>query len=147
MALAGLALVVALAAMAAGARYLVVARKMRSFNTIRGAVLKREISPTPASLGREGHWGSGGNYQPKVTYSYVVDGVAYRSDRWSYGSEGLKRSVAERVLATVPDDVTVYYDPADPQQSYLQTASPTIGYALFAGGTAVLLVTLVTILS
>lgn len=140
MALAGLALIVALAAVAAGVKYIMTARKMRSFNTTRGTVLSREISPVNAGLGREGRWGSGGNYEPKVTYSYVVDGVAYRSDRWSYGSEGRKRSVAERALAAVPDDVTVYYDPADPRQSYLHTTSPKVGYALLAGGAALLFV-------
>lgn len=115
---------------------------MRSFNTTRGTVVSREVVPLTASLGREGRWGNGGNYQPKVTYTYTVDGVAYRSDRWTYSTEGQKRSVAERTLATVPDDVTVHYDPADPAQAYLQTNSPTIGYALLAGGAVVMLVAL-----
>ena len=133
--------------MAAGLKYVSMARKMRSFNTTRGTVLSREVVPTAASLGREGRWGSGGNYQPKVTYTYSVDGAEYRSDRLTYSTAGLKRSVAERAVAAVPDDVTVHYDPADPSQAYLQTNSPNLGYALLAGGAVTMFVALAALFS
>lgn len=142
-----LAIIISLAALAAGAKYLAEARKMRSFKTRRGRVIDREVVPVTASLGREGRWGRGGNFQPKVTYSYVVDDIEYRSDRWSYGTEGFKRSVAERKLTEVFDDVLVHYNPADPRQAYLEVTSPTVGYALVAGGSLGLLIALAALLS
>lgn len=97
--------------------YVRTARRISSFATTRGTVIDRELAAVPGAPGREGHWGKGGGYRPKVTYTYVVDGVAYTSDRWSYAIEGLKRSLAEQVIAAVPDEVDVHYDPTAPQSA------------------------------
>lgn len=112
---------------------------MASFVTTRGKVLDRELAAMPG-VSREGRWGKGGGYVPKVTYAYVVDGVTYTSDRWGYAMEGLKRSLAEQTLAAVPDEVDVYYDAQSPQEAYLHTNTPHLGYALLAGGAIGLLV-------
>jgi hypothetical protein len=84
---------------------------------------------------------------PKVTYDYTVNGVSYTSDRSSYALRGLKRSIAEQELAAIPDEVDVYYDPAAPQEAYLETHTPRIGRFLLAGGAAGVLVALVGLLS
>jgi hypothetical protein len=126
-------LVISLGAILAGRGYVRTARKMQSFATTRGHVTAREVVMI-AGLGREGRWGQGGNYRPKVTYDYTVDGVAYTSDRTSYANRGLRRSLAEQQLAAIPDEVDVYYDPAAPQEAYLEKHTPTLGRYLLAGG-------------
>jgi len=106
---------------------------MRSYKTTRGTVISREFAAMPLDT-REGRWGNGGGYRPKVTYTYTVDGVAYTSDRWSYQNTGLKHSRAEQLLRALPDEVDVHYDQRDPRQAYLQTNSPRVGYVLLVGG-------------
>lgn len=144
MALKIIVLIVSCAAIAAGWAYVGAARRMASFGTTRGKVLDREVVAVP-SAGREGRWGNAGGYSPKVTYAYVVDGATYTSDRWSYAIEGLKRSLAEQMLAAVPDEVDVYYDPTTPQLAYLHTHTPRVGYALVGGGVIGLLAALASL--
>jgi Protein of unknown function (DUF3592) len=138
-------LVISVGAILAGRGYVRTAQKMRSFATTRGHVTAREVVMM-TGLSREGRWGQGGNYRPKVTYDYTVDGVAYTSDRTTYAHRGLRRSLAERQLAAVPDDVDVYYDPAAPQEAYLEKHSPTLGRYLLAGGGAGVLFGLILLL-
>jgi hypothetical protein len=126
-------LVISLGAILAGRGYARTARRMRSFATTRGRVTKREVV-TIGGLSREGKWGQGGNYRPKVTYEYTVDGVAYTSDRSTYANQGVRRSLAEERLAAIPDEVDVYYDPASPKEAYLEKHTPTLGRYLLAGG-------------
>lgn len=145
-AVAILALIVSLAAVVAGWNVVSIARKAKSFNTTRGTVVGREVATLPASFGRQGRWGTGGNYQPKVTYAYTVNGVAYQSDRWSYAGEGLKHSAAEMAVARVPDYVDVHYDPRDPHHAYLQPPTATVGYLLVTGGITVMLITFAALL-
>ena len=140
-----LALIISCAALAAGWAYVRMARRMSSFATTRGTVISRGVAAAPVVSG-QGRWGKGGGYQPKVTYTYVVDGVAYTSDRWGYAAQGLKRSVAEQALAAVPDDVDVHYDPASPQVAYLHTHTSRIGYVLAAGGAVGALLALASLL-
>ncbi len=126
-------LVISFGAILAGRGYVRTAQKMRSFVTTRGRVTAREVAMI-AGLSREGRWGQGGNYRPKVTYDYTVDGVAYTSDRTTYAHRGLRRSLAEQQLAAFPDEVDVYYDPAAPQEAYLEKHTLTLGRYLLAGG-------------
>jgi hypothetical protein len=126
-------IVISLGAILAGRGYVNTARKMRAFATTRGHVTAREVIML-AGLGREGRWGQGGNYSPKVTYDYTVDGVAYTSDRISYAQRGLRRSLAEQRLAAIPDEVDVHFNPAAPQEAYLETHTSALGRYLIGGG-------------
>ena len=139
-------LIIACGAIAAGYGYVRLARQMRSYRTVEGQVIGREVAVIPGGAGGEGRWGSGGRYSPKITYSYVVDGVTHTCDRWSYAGNGRKLSVAEAELAAVPDMVTVFYDPDDPGQAYLHTHTPRIGYALLVGGAVGVVAALVALL-
>jgi hypothetical protein len=137
--------VISVGAILAGRGYVRTAQRMRSFATTRGRVTAREVVNI-AGLGREGKWGQGGNYRPKVTYDYTVDGVAYTSDRTTYAHRGLRRSLAEQQLAAIPDDVAVYYDPAAPEEAYLERHTPTLGRYLLVGGGVGVLFALVLVL-
>jgi hypothetical protein len=140
-------LVISCAAIAAGWTYVRMARRMACFATTRGTVIGREVASVPSTASREGRWGKGGGYRPKVTYTYAVGGVTYTSDRWSYAIEGLKRSLAEQALAAGPDEVDVHYDPTAPQVAYLQTHTPRIGYVLIVCGVIGVLAALASLLS
>ena len=143
----GIALIViSLGAIAAGWGYVKTARRMRSFATTQGTVLERSVGAIPGGS-REGRYGQGGGYQPKITYRYTVDGVTHTSDRWAYAYRGLKRELAEQRAAAVPDEVPVYYDPAKPDEAYLETHTPRIGHWLVGGGIVGLLIGLVALLS
>ena len=126
-------LVISLGAIVAGRGHVKTAHRMRSFQTTRGRVVGREVAVV-SGLDREGRWGGGGNYRPKVTYEYTVGGVEYTSDRTSYVLRGLRKSLAQQQLAAIPDDVEVHYDPAKPQEAFLETHTPRLGRALIAGG-------------
>ncbi len=139
-------LLLAAGAIAAGRGYVRTGRRMRGFATTRGTVTARDVQTVPGGDTREGRYGQGGGYQPHVTYDYTVDGIAYTSDRWSYAGRGLKRSLAEQTAAAVPDEVDVRYDPAAPQEAYLHTHTPRLGYWLVALGVVLALIGLVALL-
>jgi hypothetical protein len=139
-------LLLAAGAIAAGRGYVGTARRMRGFATTRGTVTARGVQTVPGGDTREGQFGKGGGYQPHVTYDYTVGGVAYTSDRWSYAARGLKRSLAEQTAAALPDEVDVHYDPAKPQEAYLHTHTPRMGYWLVALGVVLALIGLVALL-
>lgn len=139
-------LVISCGAIAAGWGYVKTARRMRSFPTTRGTVLKRELATLSGGY-REGRWGRGGNHRAKVTYAYTVDGVGYTSDRSTYAHRGLKQSIAEQELAAIPDEVDVYYDPAAPGEAYLETHTPRLGKFLLAGGSVGVIAALIGLLA
>ena len=131
-----------------GTRYVRTARRMRSYGVARGRVIDREVIVVPGTVDtREGRFGSGGGYTPKPTYTYVVGSRTYTNDRVGYAYRGLKKTVAEKNLAAIPDEVDVHYDPDNPQEAYLETNGPVLGFALILGGTLGVLVALVLLLS
>ena len=65
-------------------------------------------------------------YEAKVRYSYIVDGVAYESDRlnpWlvtaTHNLRALLRLQFRSIERRGGNNVTVYYNPGNPQKSYL----------------------------
>jgi hypothetical protein len=125
--------VISLGAIAAGRGYVRTAKRMRSYATTRGRVTRRELAVVGGDA-REGRWGKGGGYRPKVTYVFTVDGVEHTSDKTSYAHRGLRKSLAEAALARIPDEVDVHYDPSDPEQAYLDKHTPRMGYWFIGGG-------------
>jgi hypothetical protein len=139
-------MVISLGAILAGRGYVRTSRRMRSFQTTRGRVFKRELA-TVAGDTREGVWGKGGGYRPAVTYVYTVEGVEHTSDKVSYAHRGLRKSLAEQALAAIPDEVDVFYDPADPDEAYLVRHSPRLGHWLIGGGVLGILFGLLIVLA
>jgi len=130
----GLALlVISLGALVAGRGYVKMSARMRSFATTRGTVIKRELGLI-AAASPEPRFGKGGPNYPKATYTYVVEGVTYTSSDVSYAHRGMRRHLAEAALAAIPDEVDVYYDPAEPGTAYLERHTPQLGRYLVVGG-------------
>ncbi len=117
-----------------GNMYASLARRMRAFKSVPGEVIAREVVPLPSGNTRTGRWGEGGGYTPQVTYRYVVDGVELESNKLGAALQGFKKSVAERKLAEIPDQVVVWYDPHKPSEAYLRKHGPAVGYAILVLG-------------
>src|SRR4051794_16446664 len=127
-------IVISLGAIVAGRGYTKVARRMRAFATTRGTVLEKKPTKLPGGDTTTGRWGKGGGWMPYVKYAYTVDGTQYTHDKVTYAFKGLKRELVEQELAALPDTVDVHYDPADPQDAYLEKHTPTVGRWLIGGG-------------
>jgi hypothetical protein len=125
--------VISAGAILAGQGYIKTARRMRSYGTVRGRVIKRELGIMSAGT-REGRWGKGGGYWPKATYVFAVDGVEHTSSLTTYAHRGLRQSLAQQALAAIPDEVDVFYDPRDPDKAYLEKHTPRTGYWFVGGG-------------
>lgn len=126
--------ILALGALLAGGGYVQKARAMRDFRSTRGTVLTRAVVPVPGGDTTEGRYGRGGGYMPGVTYRYTVDGVERTGSRVAYAYRGLKKALAEEALAAIPDEVEVWYDPARPEDAYLERHTPGVGWALIGLG-------------
>ena len=79
--------VISLGAILAGQGYIKTARRMRSYGTVRGRVINRELGVMAAGT-REGRWGKGGGYWPKATYVFTVGGVEHTSSLTTYAHRG-----------------------------------------------------------
>jgi hypothetical protein len=130
----------------AGNLYVALARRMRSYRSVPGKVIAREVTIVPTGDTREGVWGEGGGYTPKVTYRYFVDGVEFESSKIGFSVGGYKRVIAERKLAEIPDQVVVWYDPSKPSEGYLKKHGPAAGYAIAAFGVVLMLGALIALL-
>lgn len=136
MATAVFALILGIVFAVVGVRYLALARRMRSFERVAGRVIDRQVVLVGDAT--EGRTGEGGGYTPRVTYRYVVNGAEFTADRTGFAVSTVKRAVAERQLALIPDGVEVWYNPLDPHDAYLERHGPAAGWAILA--LAVLLV-------
>jgi hypothetical protein len=128
-----------------GSSYSALARRMRSYRSVPGKVIAREVVVVPTGDTTTGVWGEGGGYTPQVTYRYVVDGVELESNKIARAIRGYKRAVAERKLAEIPEQVVVWYDPDKPSEAYLQRHGTAFGYAILALGVALVAGALVSL--
>lgn len=140
-------LVLGLAFTAVGANYIRRARRMRHYRGVPGKIVSREVVPLRSLGTQEAAFGDGGGYGPKVRYRYTVDGVELEGDRIADVDRGFKRSAAERELARIPDDVTVWYDPARPDDAVLKKHGPLLGILLGLFGSCLALGAVMYLLS
>ena len=133
-----LALFVSLACFYGAAYWLRLRQRVLGWPTVKGHVTAR-TAIQPIDRGRTST--SAFRWAPDVRFSYRVNGTAHQGDKtflpWSWTSS---KDKVEQFLATIPDEVDVRYDPADPKVSCLlpPPASTMLIYAL--GGIGALLV-------
>ena len=113
------------------ARYWVrLRRRVSAWPVVRGRITERKaIQPT--DRGRMST--PGFRWSPEVRFDYRVGGADYVGDKiWLPWSWTNTREKAERFLTTIPDEVDVRYDPADPQTSclYPPPFSTVVWYAV-----------------
>lgn len=98
-----------------GVRNLLLADASRNWPTVKGKV-------TVSKMGT--HRGDKSTtYSADVAYDYTVNGTRYTGDRVTFGSVSTSSTArARRVLNRYPKgkEVTVYYNPEDPEQSVLE---------------------------
>jgi hypothetical protein len=75
-----------------------------------------------------------------VKYTYLVDGREFVSDRWAYFDRGYTRDKAEKAVAALPEQITVYVSPSDPSQAVIDRSG--IGVAVVVGCVGTFLVLL-----
>ena len=114
-----------------GARYWVHLRgRVGAWPVVRGRVTARKaIQPTDRGRTSVPAF----RWSPEVRFSYRVGGASYVGDKiWLPWSWTNTRRKAEGFLATIPDDVDVRYDPADPKTSclYAPRVSNVLWYAI-----------------
>jgi hypothetical protein len=140
-------LVLAIATIAVGVAHVRLSRRMRTFVSTPGKVVARAVVALEAVSQVEGRFGAGGGYRPSVRYRYTVAGVERESDKVTHVRRGLKHALAERALAAIPDDVVVWYNPARPEEAYLERHTPGLGYGLVAVGAAISLFALLQVVT
>jgi hypothetical protein len=134
------ALAIAIGAFYAAATIFRLRRRVRRWPSVPGRVTSREtIQPT--DRGRTS--APAFRWAPDVRYTYTVDGVEYVGDKTTlpWSATGSKKR-AEKVLARIPDETDVLYDPSDPQASCLYPPARMSGVVYAVGGVIVLLLAL-----
>jgi hypothetical protein len=104
--------------------------------------LRTEGVVVVSDLQRSRDTDAGYTYRPEISYSYSVGGHDFVASRPKFGA-GVWLSwsgPAVRTTRKYPAGglVTVWYDPADPQESVLETGVSTLVWASLAGGLLIL---------
>jgi hypothetical protein len=83
----------------------------KSWPSVEGEIVTAEVIHT-----------KGKNYKPNFFYTYAVNGVTYINSRMTYGSQGGKIDVVNKVMEAYPlfSKVRVYYKPNDPDISVVE---------------------------
>ncbi|HET9622861.1 MAG TPA: DUF3592 domain-containing protein [Kofleriaceae bacterium] len=119
-------LVIGAAAIFAGASMWSASRKARGWPVAAGTITERAVGPsTTTGASRPGRY-----VEPKVTYTYTVDGKPYTGHRIALTTNAYDEAQAKKIVDALPDRVDVHYNPADPSDAVLQTSS--IGLAMLA---------------
>jgi hypothetical protein len=97
-------------------RGIVMQARSNGYRSAQGTVLESRVDVSRDSEG-------GTSYTPKVKYAYTVNGRRHEGNRMRYGmqSSGRKRAQAFVQAHSPGTALTVYYDPAEPSESVLET--------------------------
>jgi hypothetical protein len=119
-------LVLGAAGLVAGITMLSASGKARSWPVVTGRIVERSVGPsTTSGASRPGRY-----FEPKVTYSYTVEGKPYSGHRITLTTNAYDEAAAQRAANALPDSVEVHYNPSDPGDAVLQTSA--IGMAIVA---------------
>jgi hypothetical protein len=121
LAIAGIALLAALAFVALHIRRRQTAHRAASWPSAAGLVTQSHTARR-WGLGN-GIWIAGLWYVPEISYRYKVGGRAYKGRKITLADRGYpKLDAAREVIARYPEgaSVPVYYDPAKPRRAFLE---------------------------
>ncbi len=109
-------LLIGMAAFASGIRMLSAGRRVRAWPVVPGRVIEKSVGPsTTTGASRPGRY-----YEPRLTYSYTVDGKTYVGQRIGLVTAAYDEGKARRIVSDFPESVTVHYNPRDPGDACLQ---------------------------
>lgn len=115
------------------------AKASASWPTAEGVVTSSEVSHSTDSDG-------GDSYSPEVTYRYQVGDVRYENNTIKFGENAYSsRRQAENIADTYPvgRDVTVYYDPGQPDRSVLEPGVSGGSYIVLGIGVFFIVIALI----
>jgi hypothetical protein len=105
---------------------LVKSARVRGWPVVPGRITERGVgASTTTGASRPGRY-----FEPRVRYTYSVEGTPYTGTRLSPVTAAYGEAQAKRVADKLPDAVTVRYNPRDPADAYLKPAS--LGLAVLA---------------
>ena len=113
----------------------------RFWKTTTGTILKADIKSTTDMEGDDSH-------EPRVTYSYRLNGIVHKSKRISYGrmwSNDYSEATDALQGKFENKQITVYYDPTKPGRSVLHPGAslvPKILIPVYIAGIVYLLLNL-----
>ena len=101
-------------------------RRTRDWPTVPGRILERGVGEP---------MGAGRTYMPRVRYAYRVDGKEYTGDQvYVIRRTGHLPDAVQKLVDSLPDPVTVHYNPRDPTQTWLIANSWGVFWLLLAVG-------------
>ena len=105
--------------------------RVRGFPRTTGRVVEREIGPSTSAQSNTGKV-----VEPRVRYTYQVNGKEYSGSKIGLDTRAYDPASAKRVLAAIPDEVEVHYNPTNPEEAYLEPSSLglAIVFLLFGAG-------------
>ena len=140
----GFALAMTLFGAAAGKQ----ARMMKKWPTTPGVIIRSEvIVATQRATGPYlRRYQDVTMYQPRIVYSYTVDGNTFQGDDIGWSSSASRPSVAEKYVRRFPPQspVQVFYNPDDPTQATLAVAGSTLSAVLWSLAAALVLAAIAT---
>jgi hypothetical protein len=118
-------LVISIAAVVTGISMMSASGAARGWPVVTGKIVERGVGPaTTSGASRAGRY-----VEPRVTYTYTVEGKQLRGHRIALTTNAYDEDQARRVANELPDSVEVHYNPRDPSDAVLQPSA--IGLSLF----------------
>ena len=122
--------VIGAAAIIAGTIQLLATLQIRRWPVARGRIEERSVGPsTTTGASRPGRY-----FEPRVSYSYTVEGKPYTGHRISPAKAAYDEGQARRVVDKLPDDVDVRYNPRDPGDACLRPTSLALALIVIVVG-------------
>lgn len=115
------------------------ARASEAWPAVDGIITASDVSHSTDAEGGE-------TYSPEITYRYQVDTVSYENGTIKFGENAYSsRREAEQIAAGYPvgRDVTVYYNPDQPDRSVLEPGVSGGSYIVLGIGVLFLVITLI----
>jgi preprotein translocase subunit YajC len=114
------------------------AQESMSWHEIGGTIIKSGVAMGESVFGGDDEQGqSQPMYSPEISYTYQVEDMLYTSDRVSFAGKSSysKAEKAELIAAKYPDGskVTVFYNPAKPEEAVLERSAKGSAVLLIAG--------------
>ncbi|MCB8944514.1 MAG: DUF3592 domain-containing protein [Ardenticatenaceae bacterium] len=117
------------------------ARASASWPTAVGLITRSEVTESTDAEG-------GDSYSPEVTYTYQVNSLSYVGNRIKFGENSYNsRNRAQEIAANYPvnKEITVFYEPTQPDNSVLEAGVSSGSYIVLAIGALFVFLTVLMI--